>query len=52
MLACKGIFATPSIGICTRMVASEVNTRRIFAHKNPRMPIIAQKNYKSKWGYF
>ena len=33
MLACKGIFATPSIGIRNRMVASELHTRRIFARQ-------------------
>ncbi len=31
MLARKGIFTTPSIGVCSRKTASELKTRRIFA---------------------
>ena len=31
MLACKGIFATPSIGIRSRKTAGELKTRRSFA---------------------
>ena len=34
MLACKGIFTTPSISIRSRRTASELQTRRSFAKQN------------------
>jgi len=47
MLACKGIFTTPSIGICRLKDCKRVvNSQGVLQSKNSHMPIITRPFYK------
>ena len=51
MLACKGIFTTPSIGMRSRKTASELQTRRSFAKQKSVYANYSTLIYKNQFTF-